>query len=490
MFASYIFPPSLIRLTPVTILQNPQKALRHPLSLNRLAYLSILYLLSSILSPSIFATDLYWVGPDNGLWSDPNNWSLIPNGPGGAGVPTGGPFIAGDHAFVGVSANQSLTFDGDYPPPNAGFGVLFLSASSNNSLTFLQSSGTLNSASESVGTGALYSQSGGRNAMTSGFTVSGTYSLSGTGSLFEGGGVNISIRGSMIQTGGSAIGNNGVVLSSGGRYSLTAGSLGCDYLEIADGSFTQGGGSVTSGQLFMSRSVSNHSTYNFSGGTISIPVEYIGEVGYASLNQTGGTNTFNTLHINANASYTLGAGVLQSTPGPTFQIETLSGTMTQTGGTNLPNNLSIGGTYRLDGGSLTASVLDNGGQFQLKPAASTSLASYTQSSTGNLDLELDGTTPDLYAHLSPTSSASLAGLLTIDLASNFSHELGDTFLLLDTPSLTGAFSSYNLPPLSPGLQWQPAYTPSSFSLTVVVPEPSAFLLLPSLLLLRRRRLQN
>jgi len=347
----------------------------------RLSLCSFLYLISSILSSNASVTDKYWVGPDNGLWSDPNNWTLTMNGPGAAGVPSGGYTIIGDRAQAFESSSRNFIFDGDYSASGAGFGVLNLSASSGATLNFIESSGTLTCAVESIGPNVIYQHSGGANQMNTGLAIAGTYLVSGNAQVRIGGPSDITISGSLQQSGGSINCNNGIILN-GGSYTLSAGHVGSDYTEID------------------------------------------------------------------------------------------------------------AGTCRLAAGSLSTSFLINHDALILSPGVSTTLDTYFQSSLGKLEMELDGGTAGQYAHLSPFISASLNGLLTINLANNFSPELGDSFLLIDSPSLTGTFSSYNLPALSNGLEWQPTYTPTTFSLSVVVPEPSAILLLPFLLILLRTQRQK
>jgi hypothetical protein len=64
------------------------------------------------------AADRYWVGSTGGLWSNPNNWSATPGGPGGAGVPQ-----ALDVA--NSTSGMSATFDYVYAQP--GLGILLTS---------------------------------------------------------------------------------------------------------------------------------------------------------------------------------------------------------------------------------------------------------------------------------------------------------------------------------------------------------------------------
>jgi hypothetical protein len=496
----------------------------------RIPLASILYLLSAIFSAqSHAATDKYWIGPDNGLWSDPNNWSLTPNGPGGAGPPAGGSGVAsmaGDNAHLNPSttSNYFSIFDATYAWPSNALNNVTVNGGNGFITTLQQTDGAFAAQNLSIGAGgvAILNRPGTVNR----YSIQGTPDIPAT--LFLQGDVrnadSSSISNAYVyQSAGTIGGVNGVMISGNTNYYLTGGGVGGDALFISGNTtFNQSGGGAGA---YFDLKVTSPAIYNLSGGTVGFNNETV-----STFNQSGGVNNLGNGGWLQAGTYSLSGGTVNpgvfivnhytqsggtASTSNTFALN--AGTLPSnraslSGGTLAPALFSLqSGIFQQSGGTLTVGAnctvspnatlvstagilscphLDTNGTFKLAPAVSTTLAIYEQSSTGNLDLELDGTTPNLYAHLSPTSSASLAGLLTIDLASNFSPELGDTFLLLDTPSLTGAFSSYILPPLNPGLQWQPAYTPTSFSLTVVVPEPSAFLLLPSLLLLRRRRLEN
>ena len=104
------------------------------------------------------AAERHWVGPVNGVWSDPANWSATPGGPGGAGVPQPGDAAA---ALSGMSARFDYTYTGpggigpnfysptflnqDVPSSALVADVLelpFLQLSGSGQGTYLQSAGT------------------------------------------------------------------------------------------------------------------------------------------------------------------------------------------------------------------------------------------------------------------------------------------------------------------------------------------------------------
>ena len=146
------------------------------------------------------AADRYYVGPHNGSWSDPANWSATPGGPGGAGVPA-----PGDLAFVSgvsprlVELNASYASQLERVTVEGTGGTMTLRQNSSSSALFsgdqiIGSSGT-----------GRYEQSAGSNTIShyQGFTdqrlelgqfagSSGTYVMSGvtlsiTSNRFNGG---------------------------------------------------------------------------------------------------------------------------------------------------------------------------------------------------------------------------------------------------------------------------------------------------------------
>jgi len=77
---------------------------------------------------------------------------------------------------------------------------------------------------------------------------------------------------------------------------------------------------------------------------------------------------------------------------------------------------------------------------------------------------------------------------SVSLINSFAPEMGDEFDIMDFSSITGQFTTYNLPTLGGGLSWDTSglYTNGTIS---VAPEPTtlALLALGSLALLSRRR---
>jgi hypothetical protein len=84
----------------------------------------------------------------------------------------------------------------------------------------------------------------------------------------------------------------------------------------------------------------------------------------------------------------------------------------------------------------------------------------------------------------------LDGTLKVTLFNAFSPSLGDQFDLFNGTT-TGAFSSYVLPSLNPGLAWDTSllYTQGILQVVTNIPEPAAWsmALISSLVFAKRRR---
>jgi hypothetical protein len=213
----------------------------------------------------------------------------------------------------------------------------------------------------------------------------GTYILGGTGSLNDDGDEQVGIKGigAFIQTGGTntITGGNSLYLGefSGltGTYSLSGtGSLTATQEFIGyggTGGFVQSGGtnSINDGGislgLCLGDFIGSVGTYSLSGtGSLSVTgFEYVGFGGSGSFVQTGGTNTTNggySLYLGynsgVNGTYNLSGTGSLSVTGSEYIGYSGTGGFVQTGGTNNASNLTIGnsptsfGKYTLSGGTL------------------------------------------------------------------------------------------------------------------------------------------
>jgi hypothetical protein len=128
------------------------------------------------------------------------------------------------------------------------------------------------------------------------------------------------------------------------------------------------------------------------------------------------------------------------------------------------NNSSIKGPFTLRGGA--GIQAQNGGYYQgnitndggvISPGASSGTVgnltidgNYTQTSTGVLNIEVNGTTPGTqYDQLIVTGTATLAGRLNV--AAGFTPAVGNSFNILQAGNVVGDFQATALPTLSGGV---------------------------------------
>jgi hypothetical protein len=166
------------------------------------------------------------------------------------------------------------------------------------------------------------------------------------------------------------------------------------------------------------------------------------------------------------------------------------GNYTQTAGsTDLNGGTINGGTLSINGGLLTGTGtvnadLTNGGQ--VIPGGTgvagtlTINGSYTQTSTGALDIDLGGTTVgSQYDQLAVSGTASLGGTIDVSLINGFHPALGSTFQPLTFGSSTGNFGFYNGIVLGNRLLLDPALNPNNLTLTTQSAVTTATLAAPA-----------
>ena len=149
---------------------------------------------------------------------------------------------------------------------------------------------------------------------------------------------------------------------------------------------------------------------------------------------------------------------------------------TQTGGTTQLDGGTLAATAPLDiqggtlkgNGSVAASVSSSGTVAPGLTAGILSIGgSYSQASGGKLLAEIGGTTPgSQHDRLDVTGVASLSGTLDVDLIGGFIPGNGQTFTVLTSPAITGAFHTLQLPALPAGLAWSLMLNPTSLVLAV------------------------
>lgn len=261
--------------------------------------------------------------------------------------------------------------------------------------------------------GAGFTNFSGGNTLTGGmYLVSGTFEFDGAS--IENNAASITLIGNtagiISQLGANALANF-AANAKVGSFSLTSGAL--LSATVASGNFTNAGTLTISAK---------------SNLQISAPSPKV-----AAYIQTGGTTTVD--------------GTLHATGGATIEAGKLYGKGTIS-------------TYLVSSGSVTA------GDSATKPGVLSS-STYSQSSTGSLNIALGGLTAGTqYGHLAVSNGASLGGTLNVTLINGFVPAVGDAFSILTGSAISGKFSTVHLPSLA-GAHFAIAYNSSSVTLTVV-----------------------
>jgi hypothetical protein len=345
-----------------------------------------------VISPSVQADDLLWnLNVPGGNWNNSSNWE---NGSGGSNrVPTGN-----DHALL-YTDNVDRTVN--YSSSTAGPAFELLGIGGNlyggsGRFTLSITGGTLQTTGpqDTIGgdargaivqTGGSYITAGPNGDGTQGTLIigsatsgTGTYSLSGTGSVsvakFEA--VGVDGRGTFTQSAGThSVGTNlylGMNATGNGSYTLSnTGNLFVNGREeigsYGTGVFNQGGGTNTiGGTLYIARYPGSTGIYNLSGGTLNANG---GIVNNGTFSQTNGQNLlsrgFSTVLSNS-GTFNLASGSLALSPSNNVTNGGLSnsGTFNLTSGSlTLGNNANVTNTntFNITGLGNSGGVLQSGG---------------------------------------------------------------------------------------------------------------------------------
>jgi YVTN family beta-propeller protein len=246
--------------------------------------------------------------------------------------------------------------------------------------------------------------------------------------------------------------NNGTTTWSGnvGSFDMINGSIVNNGVAAVwnytnDSSLAFGGGAAV---IF-----NNAGNFEKTGGTatttIGMPFNNSGTV-LANAANLSFTNTF----AQTAGTTTLGGGTIQtSSVHPlTFQGGSFTGTGT------------VQGDVTNTGGSVAPGSTTNAGAISLSGSG---LGVYAQSTTGAYNVKIGGTSAGQFDTLTMSGAATLGGPLNVSLINSFSPVLGNTFTILTAASVTGTFSTTNLPALSTGLGWQVTYNTTNVVLSVV-----------------------
>jgi len=159
---------------------------------------------------------------------------------------------------------------------------------------------------------------------------------------------------------------------------------------------------------------------------------------------------------------------------PTTGVLNLSGASMVELGVSAPGTLDVQGTLNQDwlsgGGATTIhGTVQNGSGYVFNSSSSgfmttTVQGSYTQTSGGSLSLKINGATSGTGDRLTATGTATLGGTLTV---SNVGTLNNGTWVLVSGATLTGSFTSVNLPTPPTGKYWQYSASATQFTITLL-----------------------
>lgn len=223
--------------------------------------------------------------------------------------------------------------------------------------------------------------------------------------------------------------------------------------------------------------VTNFVTMTLTGSSAKVTDSVTGKNAYANLTnnlnrgvmslQSGATLTTVTNYNNKGTTI-IGAGSTFTVPVYTQagSSSTIDGTVNAAGGFN-NNSGNLFGTGTIVA-AVTSKAMLTAGDSSAKPGKFSITGSYTQTSTGTLNISIGGTTVGTqYGQLAVTNGDVLAGTLTIKLINSFIPSIGDVYTILTGSAVTGTFATVNGLSINSSEHFQVNYNSNSVTLTVV-----------------------
>ena len=136
-----------------------------------------------------------------------------------------------------------------------------------------------------------------------------------------------------------------------------------------------------------------------------------------------------------------------------------------------PTGLTLEKGTLLGKGTVAAAVTSAGavtvGDSATKAGLLTVTGSYSQESTGILDVAVGGTTAgSQYSQLAVSNGVSLGGTLNIKLIGGFTPAIGDRFTIVTGSAVTGQFTKVNGTNIGSSAHFEVSYTSTAVTLTV------------------------
>jgi hypothetical protein len=404
------------------------------------------------------ATD-YWLGTQNSNWSDGANWSLgVRPAPSDVVATTRtGSFqnsmnvdeaatIAGlndDNPPVEIDVAHPLTVAGNFvignnPDPK------FIDITS--TLSISGGASAWNISGIAFGTGGVLNNTGTLSITT---PLLGYYVFSGGGTVNNTGTIDLQAPGGDLMLDDGTTVNN----QPGGTINLTGDS----------GISTVGGHTVGT--------IVNAGTFEKTGGTgTSTIATHFSSSGVVSAQE----GTLSILHGGPDSSGTLAGGTWKAGALATLTLDgpitTLNATAVVQALASFPGLSSLstidpGGTLELDATTLNLTGnLVNSGTLDLGPGELAVSGSYTQQSTGTLEVGIGGTIAGSQLGQVVAAQANLSGHLDVSEFYGFQPSLGQAFPIVEAGALGGQFTAVDQAGVTGPLVFQPVSTSTRLTL--------------------------
>ncbi|GGG35722.1 hypothetical protein GCM10011344_40760 [Dokdonia pacifica] len=393
-----------------------------------------------------------------GDWTDTANWS--PSYP-GLFIPNGDTAIisAGSQATVpngsgGISIEGRIDIDG----------ILIINTTSSfstisplfniriNSTGTLQNNSTIFNDGNFINSGMLINNGFINNDRLFSSGGSGDFNNQNVIRNRTGGEMNLSSSSPFVNM------NSGIINDFGGQLTLLGLNLTGNFSNSGSITFFNAGffGTLTNTDTGTIASPASSFTIQ-SGGTI-INDGTINSIRNFTISNGGTLTNSGFLNIN-NFTFTISSGAIltNSTTGAITNNATLNtsslGTLIN-GGTLLGDNISHGGDFS------NAGMVSPGNSI----GTYTFNMGYTHQSTAILTTEIESTSN--FDAVTVTAAATLSGTLDVSLVNGFTPSVGDTFTILTANSISGTFTTTNLPA---GYNWNINYTATEVILEVSAP---------------------
>jgi hypothetical protein len=187
-----------------------------------------------------------------------------------------------------------------------------------------------------------------------------------------------------------------------------------------------------------------------------------------SLSLQSGQVLTTTTNLSNAGKITVGSGSGFSIGGrytQTAGTATIDGTLTASTGLTLQKGSLMGKGTLVSAVTSGASV--TAGDSSTKPGKLTVTGSYTQESTGTLNISIGGSTAGTYGQVAVSNGVSLNGTLNIKLVGGFTPTIGETFSIVTGSAVSGQFATVKGLSINSSEHFTISYSATKVTLTVV-----------------------